>query len=99
MAKRARKSVRRRGEAGGAREALPALSSLTDLPSLDELRPSGRQLSEFASERDRLAREEGVDPDEVELACVVRLDRGYPAVLGERGVSRCEFSAALTKGS
>jgi ribosome biogenesis GTPase len=99
MAKRARRSTRRRGEAGGAKEALPALSSLTDLPTLDELRPSERQLSEFASERERLAREEGVDRDEVELACVVRLDRGFPAVLGERGVSRCEFSAALTKGS
>lgn len=98
MAKRSRKQGRRR-DAGKAPEALPALSSLIDLPAPGELSPSEAQRAEFEAERDRLSSQEGVDPSEVELACVVRLDRGFPAVLGEKSVTRCEFSAALTKGS
>ena len=106
MSKRANRSGRptrrrhggRAGGAGGADAVLPALSSLTDLPAPDELRPSERQLREFAAERDRLVRVEEVPESEVDLGCVVRLDRGYPAVMSRRGVTRCEFAAALTKG-
>lgn len=102
MAKRANKSSRRRLDkrtgVGGASPVLPALSSLVDVPRMEELVPSERQRSQFSSERDRISREMEIDPQELHLGCVVRLDRGFPAVMSDRGLERCEFSAALTKG-
>lgn len=78
--------------------ALPALSSLTNVPSYDELAPSSRQLDAFESVCDRLATQGEGTADEFALGCVVRLDRGFPAVVTSRGVERAEFSALLTKG-
>jgi len=82
-----------------AEQALPALSTLSDLPGLDELRPSNDQVTAFEEELDRLAVEEGVVPDELSMGCVVRLDRGYPAVMTKDGVIRAEFATQLTKGA
>lgn len=99
MGKRAQKSrdARGRGSVGGAERALPALSSLTDLPRWGELSPSERQRMEFGGLRERLAGELSLDASELALGCVVRLDRGFPAVLSERGVLRAEFAARLSK--
>lgn len=81
-----------------APETLPTLSSLTELPAFDELIATDRQLSAFSRERERLECAEGVPVGEVELGCVVRLDRGFPAVVTAGGLYRAEFAAALSKG-
>ncbi len=52
---------------------------------------------EFGGLRERLAGELSLDASELALGCVVRLDRGFPAVLSERGVLRAEFAARLSK--
>ena len=91
---RGSRSTRPRGEGV---TSLPALSSLQDLPTLGELHASSSQLRAF----DEAARDavcelgEGASPA---IGCVVRLDRGYPAVATERGLVRAEFAASLTKG-
>ena len=64
------------------------LPPLTELPCFDELRPSEAQREAFEATRS----EDG------ELGCVVRLDRGFPAVLTEQDAFRAEFAAGLTKG-
>ncbi|MBQ9006971.1 MAG: ribosome small subunit-dependent GTPase A [Atopobiaceae bacterium] len=96
MAKRSAK--RRVSRADRVEQALPALSLLTDLPSFDELVPTKEQQEAFDGSCKRLEREEGVDRCELALGCVVRLDRGFPAVMTASGVTRSEFAAQLTKG-
>jgi ribosome biogenesis GTPase len=94
-----RAARRRREGSGEAPQSLPALSTLTDLPAFDELTVSQRQRGAFADACERV----GVDgtvgcETDLVLGCVVRLDRGFPAVACAGGVFRAEFSARLTKG-
>jgi len=96
MAKRPQK--RRTSRAGRVEQPLPALSLLTELPGFDELVPTDRQRDAFEGACRRLEGEEGVRRDELALGCVVRLDRGFPAVMTASGVVRAEFAAQLTKG-
>lgn len=96
MAKRPQR--RRTNRADRVEQALPALSSLTDLPTLDELRLDASHRAAFEEARDRLTSELGAGLDELHLGCVVRLDRGFPAVMTAEGVVRAEFAAQLTKG-
>ncbi len=100
MAKRAQKKGRRRGARDDAGEALlPALSSLTDLPAFEELFASEAQVAAFDAAAARACEAAGADVSgELEMGCVVRLDRGFPAILCADGVFRAEFSARLTKG-
>lgn len=84
MARRVKRRVQR-----VAGDDLPALSTLSELPSFDDLQPSERQLTAFDKVRD--------SSDELALGCVVRLDRGFPAVLTATDVFRAEFAAQLTK--
>lgn len=97
MAKRPQR--RRTSRAGRVEQALPALSSLTDLPSLGELSPTDQQEEAFRASVVRLTTQEGVPEDELMMGCVVRLDRGFPAVMTANGVVRAEFAAQLTKGA
>ena len=76
---------------------LPALSSLTELPEFGELKSSERQREAFLAARER-AVAAGADADELVMGCVVRLDRGFPAVCSGRGTFRAEFATRLTKG-
>ena len=100
MGKRARsarrtariKASRRSG--GEDLSSLPELGSLTELPAYEELRPHESQLAAYHEIADTSRGED----DAPVLGCVVRLDRGYPAVLTERELFRAEFSARLTKG-
>lgn len=96
MARRTQKR-RRGGEKNLDQAALPALSALTELPFFDELAPSGRQRVAYREACER-AVSAGADASELVLGCVVRLDRGFPAVLCEDSTFRAEFSARLTKG-
>lgn len=100
MAKRSNKSGKktRSRRAGGAQQGvLPALSSLTELPGFAELSASTRQREAFLAARQR-AVGAGADAEELVLGCVVRLDRGFPAVCSEVGTFRAEFATRLTKG-
>lgn len=93
---RARRNIRRKAQAkerdrgGQSAGQLPELSTLTELPAFDQLVCTPRQVEAFERYCDGAT--EGLS-----LGCVVRLDRGYPAVLTEDEVFRAEFSAQLTK--
>ncbi|MEE0026613.1 MAG: ribosome small subunit-dependent GTPase A [Atopobiaceae bacterium] len=97
---RTKRSIRRKAQAKVDKaqdESLPVLDSLTELPAFADLRPSEAQLDAFADYRAEVLAREG-DDAELDLGCVVRLDRGFPAVLTRRDVFRAEFAARLTKG-
>ncbi len=105
MGKRAPKKGSQRGSrkrsiprAGRSQQGLPAPSSLADLPAFSELSASERQKSAFGKAAASASRALGCDIDELALGCVVRLDRGFPAVVTEDAFFRAEFSAHLTKG-
>ena len=100
LKKGSQKSSRKRrvSSAGGSQQGLPALSSLADLPAFAELAPSERQRSAFGEAAAQAARALGCSVDEMALGCVVRLDRGFPAVVTADALFRAEFSAHLTKG-
>ena len=89
MVKRQKASSRKRLSGIAAGEALPALDRLSDLPAWDDLAPSEAQLTAF---RDAAGEDDGLA-----LGCVVRLDRGYPAVLAGDDLMRAEFAARLSK--
>ena len=95
VAKRSPKRRRGRGS-GGSDAVLPALSTLIELPAFDELSPSEAQRTAYAGACDR-AVEAGAEKGELVMGCVVRLDRGYPAVLAADATFRAEFSTRLTK--
>ena len=97
MAKRAKARRVREVRAERSMDALPALSTLTELPAFEKLRPSDAQRAAYLRAAER-AMAAGASPDELELGCVVRLDRGYPAVACADGLFRAEFAARLTKG-
>ena len=84
--------------AGGTSSVLPALDSLTDLPAFTDLRASERQLAAWEECVGHARDDAGDVADELLMGCVVRLDRGFPAVCTARGTFRAEFSARLTKG-
>ena len=75
---------------------LPELSSLDELPSFSELSFSAAQKEAFTWACERVSAA-GTAVDELTMGCVVRLDRGFPAVLCPEGCFRAEFSARLTK--
>lgn len=78
-------------DAGKAAAALPALSHLSDVPSFSDLRAHDAQRAAYERARARLG-------EDIELACVVRLDRGFPALVTADALFRAEFAAKLTKG-
>ena len=80
-----------------ALDALPALSTLTELPTFDKLTPSEAQFAAYDGAKGRSVAA-GADASELVLGCVVRLDRGYPAVLSAGETFRAEFATRLTKG-
>lgn len=98
MAKKAKGKTRSKRSRGESPAVLPALSTLTHLPDFDELTPSEAQREAFFAARERACAAAGADiADELALGCVVRLDRGFPAVCCEDGVFRAEFATRLTK--
>jgi ribosome biogenesis GTPase len=81
----------RKYKSAGQDSVLPALSTLTDLPDYSDLVPSAEQTSAFDAWL--AARPEIMDP--LALACVCRLDRGFPAILYPGGVVRAEHAVHL----
>ena len=97
MAKKAKTRRVREVRANRATDTLPALSTLTELPAFGDLAPSERQCDAYAAACER-AVEAGAAADELTLGCVVRLDRGYPAIVCADATFRAEFATRLTKG-
>ena len=97
MAKKAKARRVREVRANRATDTLPALSTLTELPAFGDLEPSDRQRDAYAEACGR-AVGAGASEDELTLGCVVRLDRGYPAIVSEDATFRAEFATRLTKG-
>ncbi|MBQ9317381.1 MAG: GTPase RsgA [Atopobiaceae bacterium] len=97
MAKKAKTRRVREVRANRATDTLPALSTLTELPAFGDIAPSERQCDAYAAACER-AVEAGAAADELALGCVVRLDRGYPAIVCADATFRAEFATRLTKG-
>ena len=110
MAKRTTKNRARRAEVKTKRRTtntatannnetanLPELATLSELPTFDMLTPAPEQLEAYDAYVKEVIEREGV-ADELSLGCVVRLDRGFPAISTEDAVFRAEFAARLTKG-
>lgn len=93
MTKRAKTS--RLSKLNEKQTSLPALSALIDVPSFDQLVPTQAQREAYGSCVEYL---QEASSAQLKLACVVRLDRGFPAVVSSVGVFRAEFSARVTKG-
>lgn len=91
---RAKRNVRRRVQkkAGMEQAGLPALSLLTELPAFEDLNPTEEQVRAFEAYLSAAP-----DAEDIALGCVVRLDRGFPAVITADEVFRAEFAAQLTK--
>jgi len=70
---------------------------LLDVPAFEQLTPSSAQTQAYADVVSELEAQ-GVSRQTMTMACVVRLDRGFPAVVSEQGVFRAEFAARVTKG-
>lgn len=83
--------------AGGVVEALPALSSLADVPDFEALHPSMAQQEAFAAAVTAMSEADEAAECELYLGCVVRLDRGFPAIAWKGGLIRAEFSVGLSK--
>ena len=97
MAKRVAKRKRTTG-AGGMNVVLPALSTLSDLPAFEDVKASDAQRAAFDSAVSELEAAGTAIASELALGCVVRLDRGFPAVLCADETFRAEFATRLTKG-
>ena len=93
---RDRRNVRRKSQKrvdkSQSQANLPELSLLTELPRYDDLHPSAEQVRAFEKHCSKAE-----DAGDLALGCVVRLDRGFPAVLTTDEVFRAEFAAQLTK--
>lgn len=100
MAKRARNKAGRGGRKRAATRldaeqissALPKIDALEDIPSFDDLRIDDEQRVAFAN---FCAQAE--TPEEMQVGCVVRLDRGFPLVVTEERKLRAEHAVGFAK--
>lgn len=97
MTKRAH--ISRSSRADRKQPFLPALSALTEVPDFDKLLPTATQREAYETCVANLIATGAATREQFELACVVRLDRGFPAVAARSGVFRAEFAARVTKGA
>lgn len=68
-------------------------------PSFGDLRASGAQVSAFEAARAELIAAGDMPAEEIELGCVVRLDRGFPLVATASGACfRAEHAVDFAKG-
>lgn len=76
---------------------LPGIESLRDVPRFHDLRCDEAQRAAFAAFRDELRRAGDDSADELQMGCVVRLDRGFPLVATEGALFRAEHAVAFAK--
>ena len=93
---RAKRDKRRRAASEAGAEAVPAnvpaVESLRDLPTFDEVAPDERQRAAYEA---FLAKAE--EPGQMRIGCVVRLDRGFPLVVTSDDVFRAEHAVGFAK--
>ena len=100
MAKRAqgkaKRNSRRRAslqvDAAEAVASLPKIDALHDVPVFSDLRLDDEQRGSFAAYCERAE-----EPQQMQLGCVVRLDRGFPLVAIERDALRAEHAVGFAK--
>lgn len=76
---------------------LPELSRLTDVPAFSQLEATADQVRAFGRASEALASHDPSCEDELCLGCVVRLDRGFPAVACDGALVRAEHAVQLAK--
>ena len=96
-----RKAAAAPGKAAGRAVAPAAAEALVDaqlvgLPTFDELTPTPEQLAAYGPAAERVAQMGLAPAEELALGCIVRLDRGYPAVASAKGTLRCEYGQGLS---
>ena len=98
MAKRAQGKAKRGGKRRGAADeaqvvaSLPKIDALHDVPSFDDLHLDDEQRAAF-----EVFCAGAEEPEQMQLGCVVRLDRGFPLVATEQDVLRAEHAVGFAK--
>lgn len=99
MAKRPQGKARRTGkrraattDESGVIAALPKIDALHDVPAFQDLRLDDAQRASF----DAFC-SDAEDAEQMQIGCVVRLDRGFPLVATETETLRAEHAVGFAK--
>ena len=77
--------------------SLPQVETLRDIPSFSDMRIDDAQRAAFDAFIEQLAQADAPAASEMQLGCVVRLDRGFPLVATENSIFRAEHSVNFAK--
>ena len=77
--------------------SLPQVETLRDIPSFSDMRIDDAQRAAFDAFIEQLAQADAPAASEMQLGCVVRLDRGFPLVATENSTFRAEHSVNFAK--
>ena len=77
--------------------SLPQVETLRDIPSFSDMRIDDAQRAAFDAFIEQLAQADAPAASEMQLGCVVRLDRGFPLVATENSTFRAEHSVNCAK--
>lgn len=78
-------------------DAQPAGAALLAAPRFDQLAVSDEQYHEYEQLTKRLSKKTGVDAQQYHLGCVVRLDRGFPAVCCADATLRAQYAPVFSR--
>ena len=84
-------------DAAALAASLPQVETLRDIPSFSDMRIDDAQRAAFDAFIEQLARADAPAASEMQLGCVVRLDRGFPLVATENSTFRAEHSVNFAK--
>ncbi|OUP07439.1 ribosome small subunit-dependent GTPase A [Collinsella sp. An2] len=89
---RRHRAARTSGAGAASAAALPAIEALSDVPAFTDFRLDDAQLEAFEAYRTS-----SETPDELQIGCVVRLDRGFPLVVTADALFRAEHAVGFAK--
>lgn len=84
-------------DAAALAASLPQIETLRDIPSFSDMRIDDAQRAAFDAFIEQLAQADAPAASEMQLGCVVRLDRGFPLVATENSTFRAEHSVNFAK--
>ena len=84
-------------DAAALAASLPQVETLRDIPSFSDMRIDDAQRAAFDAFIEQLAQADAPAASEMQLGCVVRLDRGFPLVATENSTFRAEHSVNFAK--
>ena len=84
-------------DAAALAASLPQVETLRDIPSFSDMRIDDAQRAAFDAFIEQLAQTDAPAASEMQLGCVVRLDRGFPLVATENSTFRAEHSVNFAK--